>query len=163
MTPSHLFFGIASALVLSGCAVPSRPDGQALEEGKIKAEAIATAHARIDALNAHDAAKNVSYDRPDIVAMFHGTPNDVGAKADLATTKAMVGDPLAHVDLSAESVDAGGPDFAVYHATYDLTLTDPKTKAPAHERGNLLLGFKRQADGALKVAWEIASDTPPAK
>ena len=114
-------------------------------------------------MNAHDAAQNVSYDRPDIVAMFHGAPNDVGVKADLATTKAMVGDPLVHVDLSAESVDVGGPDFAVYHATYDLTLTAPKTKAPAHERGNLLLGFKRQADGALKVAWEIASDTPPAK
>ena len=51
MTPSHLFFGIASTLVLSGCACPSRPDGQALDQGKIKAQAIAMAHARIDAID----------------------------------------------------------------------------------------------------------------
>ena len=68
--------------------------------------------------------------------------------------------PLAHVDLSAESVDVGGSDFAVSHSFYVPTLTDPKTKAPVHEHGNLLIGLKRPPDGALSVAWEIASDTP---
>ena len=72
-------------------------------------------------------------------------------------------DPLAHVALSAETVDVGGPDFAVYHSSYDYTLTDPKTKGPSHEHGNYLVGFKRDANGTLKVAWEIVSDTPAPK
>ena len=154
--------GVASALILSGCAAP-QPGSRAVDAAKINAEVIAAAHAHIDAFNAHDAEKAVSADLPDVVVMFHGAPNDVGVAADLATTRAEVADPLAHVALGAESVDVGGPDFAVYHSTYDYTLTDPKTKSPAHEHGNYLIGFKRQSDGALKVAWQMISDTPAPK
>ena len=159
MMTARLSFGLASALILSGCSASSQSSSTALETAKIRAEVMAAAHGRIAALNAHDAEKNVSADMPDVVVMSHGAANDVGIAADLATTKAMIADPIAHVDLSAESVDVGGPDFAVYHSAYDLTLTDPKTKAPSHEHGNLLIGFKRQTDSALKVAWEIASDS----
>ena len=158
MMTARFSFGLASALVLSGCNAASQPSSTALETAKIRSDVMAAAHARIAALNAHDAKKNVSADMPDVVVMSHGAPNDVGIAADLATTKAMIADPIVHVDLSTESVDVGGPDFAVYHSAYDLTLTNPKTKAPSHEHGNLLIGFKRQTGGALKVAWEIASD-----
>ena len=156
-------FGLASALILSGCNAAPPSGARDAETAKVKAEVVSLAHARIAALNAHDADRNVSADLPDIVAMFHGAPNDVGVSADLASARAMVADPLLHVDLGAETVDVGGLDFAVYHATYDLTLTDPKTKAPSHEHGNLLIGFKRQSDGALKVTWEVVSDTPSPK
>ena len=155
--------GLALALVLWGCDGASRPGPKTVDPATLTAEVMAAAHARIDALNAHDAEKNVSADLPDVVVMSHGAANDVGVAADLATTRAMLADPRAHVDLSAESVDLGGSDFAVYHSIYVLTLTYPKTKGPVRERGNLLLGFKRQPDGALKVAWEIASDLPPPK
>ena len=163
MATARLCVALAAALVLTGCNAVRQSASKPVDAAAIRAEAMAAAHARIDALNAHDAEKNVSADLPDVVVMSHGAANDVGAAADLATTRAMVADPLAHVDLSAESVDVGGSDFAVYHSAYVLTLTDPKTRAPVHERGNLLIGFKRQPDGALKVAWEIASDTPAQK
>ena len=159
MMTARLSFGLASALILSGCNAATLSSSTAGESAKISTEVMAAAHARIGALNAHDAEKNVSSDMPDAVIMSHGAANDVGIAADLATTKALTADPIAHVDLSAEAVDVGGHDFAVYHSVYDLTVTDPKTKVPAHEHGNLLIGFKRQSDGAFKVAWEIASDS----
>jgi ketosteroid isomerase-like protein len=162
ITP-RLFIGLASALVLSGCNAALQCGSKATDTAKFRNEVVLAAHARIAALNAHDAEKNVGADMPDVVVMFHGAPNGVGVPADLATTKAMIADPAAHVDLSGESVDVGGPDFAVYHSAYDLTLTNAETRAPAHEHGNLLIGFQRQASGALKVAWEVASDTPSPK
>jgi ketosteroid isomerase-like protein len=155
---SRSISGLAVVLILSGSNAASQTGPKTVDTAKISVEVMAAAHARIDALNAHDAEKNVSADLPDVVIMSHGAANDVGAAADLATTKTMVADPLAHVDLNAESVDVGGSDFAVYHSAYVLTSTDPKTKTPVHEHGNLLIGFKRQPDGVLKVAWEIASD-----
>ena len=155
--------GLAWALILSGCSGTSQPSPKAVDTAKFSAEVVAAAHAHITAFNAHDAEKAVSAALPEVVVMFHGAPNDVGVAADLATTKAEVADPLAHVDLSAESVDVGGSDFAVYHSTYDYTLTDPKTKLAAHEHGNYLIGFKRQADGVLKIAWQIISDLPAPK
>ena len=160
---ARLFLGLASVLTFAGCSAAPQPRSKAVDAAKISAEVIAAAHAHISAFNAHDAEKAVSADLPDVVVMFHGAPNDVGVAADLATTKAEVADPLAHVALSGESVDVGASDLAVYHSTYDYTLTDPKTKLAAHEHGNYLIGFKRQAGGALKVAWQMISDTPAPK
>lgn len=31
------------------------------------------------------------------------------------------------------------------------TLTDPKSKVPPHEHGNLLIGFERQRDGSFSL------------
>lgn len=112
--PTRPFFGLASALLLLGCTAASQPGSRAVDNAKISAEVLSAAHARIAALNAHDAEKNVSADMPDVVVMSHGAPNEVGVSADLAATKALVADPLAHVDLSAESVDVGGPDFPIW-------------------------------------------------
>ena len=160
---SRLSLGLASALILSAGNAAAQPGSKAVDTAKISAEVVAAAHAHINAFNAHDAEKAVSADLPDVVVMFHGAPNDVGVAADLATTKSEVADPLAHVALSAESVDVGGSDFAVYHSSYDYTLTDPKTKSAAHEHGNYLIGFKRDTNGALRVAWQIISDVPAPK
>jgi hypothetical protein len=127
---ARLSVGLASALIISSCS--PAPASKAVDTAKSTAEVIAAAHTHNDAFNAHDAENAVSADMPDIAVMFHGAPNDVGLAADLATAKAEVADPLSHVALSAETVDVGGPDFAVYHFAYDYTLTDPKTKGPAH-------------------------------
>jgi ketosteroid isomerase-like protein len=163
MMTARISIVFASMMILSACNAPHQTGPNTVDPAKINAEVVAAAHAHIAAFNAHDAEKAVSADLPDVVVMFHGAPNDVGVPADLATTKAEVADPLAHVELSAETVDVGGADFAVYHSTYDYTLTDPKTKAPTHERGNFLIAYKRQPDGALKIAWEIISDVPAPK
>jgi len=112
-------------------------------------------------LNARDAAKAVAHDGADIVNMQHGAANYVGVDADLATTKLMVSDPNFKLAVSNESVDlAASGDLAVYHATYTYTFTSPASKAAASETGNLLLGYKKQSDGKLKLSWTVLSDAP---
>lgn len=99
-----------------------------------------------------------------MVGMFHGEPNVVGPEADLATTKKLFADsPDAHFSVANESVDVSSSgDMAVYRATYTYTATDPKTKKPMTETGNIVAGYKPQADGTWKVAWDIGADTPAA-
>jgi ketosteroid isomerase-like protein len=93
--------------------------------------------------------------------MFHGMANAIGPAGDMAITKQQLADPAAKVVVSDESVDvAASGDLAVYRATYAFTYTDPKTKTPTTEHGNWLIGYRRQADGALKVSWDVVSDTP---
>ncbi len=63
--------------------------------------------------------------------------------------------------LGRRSAAPGGSDMAVYRATYNFTSTDPKTKAPATETGNWVIGYKT-VDGGWKMAWSVVSDTPAA-
>jgi len=117
----------------------------------------------VGAFNDRNAEKATSYDAPDYVSMMHGTANLVGKDADLAANTALVADPNLKLSVSNESVDvAEAGDMATYRATYSYTFTDPKTKAPATEVGNWLIGFKKQPDGTLKMAWGVVSDTPAA-
>jgi len=48
-------------------------------------------------------------------------------------------------------------DPAVYRSTCAYTSTDAKTGKPGVERGNWLLGYRRQPDGSWKVAWTVVS------
>ncbi|MEO5937584.1 MAG: nuclear transport factor 2 family protein [Sphingomonas sp.] len=115
------------------------------------------------AYNAHDAVKAASYDAPDYVSMFHGFGTAVGPAADIASMKEQFADPAARFDLNIQSVDVSkAGDVAVVRSLYQYTFTDPKTKKPSSENGNWVAGFKRQADGSLKLAWSIGANTPAA-
>ncbi|MDQ2879538.1 MAG: nuclear transport factor 2 family protein [Pseudomonadota bacterium] len=149
------------AASLAGCHDGHR-DHHA-DAAKVSASVKADVQQLIADFNAHDAAKAVSHDAPDYVGMFHGMPNVVGPDADRTVTQQQMADPAAKVAVSDESVDvAKAGDMAVYRATYDYAYTDPKTKAPATERGNWLLGYKQQPDGGWKLAWGVVSDSGPA-
>ena len=112
--------------------------------------------------NAHDVGKVVGHDAPDVVQMFHGFPNFVGLAGDTTNNQQFfAANPNGHFALADAVVDvAASGDMAVYRATYVLTFTDPKTKAPATEHGNYLAGYKQQADGSWKMAWSIGADMP---
>ena len=72
-------------------------------------------------------------------------------------------DPLAKIAVSNESVDvAASGEMAVYRAEYAYTMTDSETKKPVIERGNWLIGYKTQADGSWKIAWNVVSNTAKA-
>jgi ketosteroid isomerase-like protein len=149
--------------VLSACnsAQPAKP---AVDTGKIADAVKADANQLATDFNSHDAAKAVSHDAPDIVAMFHGQLNGVGPAADLASTTQLFKDnPTAKFTLTNETVDvAASGDLAVVRSSYAYEFTDPKTKKLATETGNFILGYKPQPDGSWKIAWSIGADTPQA-
>ncbi|MEO8927364.1 MAG: DUF4440 domain-containing protein [Caulobacteraceae bacterium] len=136
----------------------------AADTGKIADAVKADVAQLVTDFNAHDATKTNSHDAPDVIAMGHGSPNVVGAAADLASAqKGFAADPTQHVTTANEVVDvATSGDMAVYRATYVFNGTDPKTKKAVSDTGNYLAGYKKQADGSWKIAWSVVSDTKPA-
>jgi len=151
--------GVLAAASLAACNAP--PAKPAVDTGKI-ADAVKADEAQLVAdFNAHDAAKVVSHDAPDVFQMGHGTPNVVGPAADLAANKTLLADPAQNFAVSGATVDvAASGDMAVYRSSYVYNFTDPKTKKPATESGNYLSGYKLQPDGSWKMEWSDISDTP---
>lgn len=145
--------------LLSACG-GEKAEAPKVDAAKIEEGVKANAASLIAAFNAKDAEKAVSLDAPDYVGMFHGMPNVVGPEADLALTKQQIADPAAKVEVSDETVSvATAGDRAMWRATYAYTFTDPATKQPTTERGNWLIGWRKQDDGSWKMAWSVVSDT----
>ncbi|MGB7655651.1 MAG: nuclear transport factor 2 family protein [Novosphingobium sp.] len=152
------FLSAAAALALvAGCAkAPTNDSAKVGDEVKTNMTEMVAAFA------ARDADKAVSWDAPDFVGMLHGTPNVTGQEADRALTKEQVADPAMKLSVSDAVVDvAASGDLAVWRATYNYTYTDPATKKAKTEVGNWVVGWKRGADGQMKEAWGVVSDTPP--
>ena len=117
----------------------------------------------VAAINAHDVEKVISHDAPDIVAMFHGTPNVVGPEEDKKMTAQLLADPAAHLRVTNETVDvAEAGDLAIYRATYAFTMTDPRTRKPVVEPGNWVVALKPGSGGTWQVVWDVVSNTGPA-
>ena len=150
---------LAGALLLAGCGTPA-PSAAPADTGKVADEVKDGMGKVIAAFNAHDAAGSVAMDAADYVGMLHGTPNVIGPAGDLALTKQQIADPAQKVDAQNAKVDvAASGDMAVWQATYAYTLTDPVKKVPATEHGNWVTIWKKQADGSMKVATSVVSDT----
>ena len=149
---------IAGLALVAGCNPAPAADGaKAREEVKTAMAGI------VAAFVARDADKAVSWDGPDFVGMFHGTPNVIGQEADRALTKEQVADPGMKFSVGDETIEAAASgDLAVWRATYSYTFTDPKTKQPKTEVGNWVVMWKRGSDGAMKETWSVVSDTPAA-
>lgn len=143
---------------MSACA---KPEAAEVDTAKI-AEIVKADFTQLLAdFNAKDIDKAVSHDAPDYVGMFHGAPNVKGPTEDAALTKLQVSDPNVKLAAAAAAVNVSeAGNTAVVLSTYDYTFTDPATKAAKTEHGNWVLGYKKQADGAYKIAWAVVSDTP---
>lgn len=153
---SRFLPGVAALALLAGCNT-----APAADSAKVGDEVKANMTEMVAAFAARDADKAVSWDAPDFVGMFHGTPNVSGKEGDLALTKQQVADPAMKFSVSDEKIDvAASGDLAVWRATYSYSYTDPVTKQPKTEVGNWVVGWKRQADGTMKEAWGVVSDTP---
>ncbi len=157
----------SSAMIVLGCAslaacnTPAATDKP--DTSKAEAAIKADVAKLVEEFNAHDAKAVVEHDMPDEVSMFHGAPNTIGKEADLMMTAKQMQDPLAKIAVSNEKVDvAASGEMAVYRADYAYTMTDSETKKPVIERGNWLIGYKTQADGSWKIAWNVVSNTAKA-
>ena len=146
---------LALALV-AGCN-----NAPAADSAKVGEEVKSNMTAMVAAFAARDADKAVSWDAADFVGMMHGMDNVTGPEADRALTREQVADPAMKFSVSDEVVDvAASGDLAVWRARYSYSFTDPATKQPKTEVGNWVVGWKRQADGTMKEAWGVVSDTP---
>jgi len=115
----------------------------------------------VEALNNRNIEKAVTHDTADSLGMFHGAANTVGPDQDLKAMKAVFVDPLAWIQVGKETVDVSDAgDKAVYRTTYNFRSTDAKTKKEAHEHGNWVIGYKKQANDTWKIAWSVVTDTP---
>ena len=159
MMKFHSASAVSTALLaLTVCMSPASAGS---DTAKIATAIKANEAVLIAAFNSCDAMKGISYDAPDVVSMFHGAPNVVGAAADMAEAKKGCLDKTQHVTAANETVDvAAAGDMAVYRSTYVFTGTDPKTKKPTAEKGNYLVGWKKQPDGSWKIEWSIGSNMP---
>ena len=149
---------VAGLALVAGCnSAPAADGAKAREEVKSAMAGI------VAAFVARDADKAVSWDGPDFVGIFHGTPNVIGQEADRAITKEQVADPGMKFSVGDEAIEvAASGDLAVWRATYSYTFTDPKTNQPKTEVGNWVVMWKRGSDGAMKETWSVVSDTPAA-
>jgi ketosteroid isomerase-like protein len=165
MTKSHLTGAAMVALLVASVGACSKPRATTSATDTVKiAAAIKADAAQSEAdFNAHNAAKLSSHDAPDVVGMYHGAPNVVGAVAALdRNQKSLAAGPSQHVTLANGSVDvAGSGEMAIYRSTYVFTVVDPKTEKTVTESGNYLAGYKLQPDRSWKITWSVISDSAP--
>ena len=154
----RLSVSLAAALLIGGC--DGKDDGR---QAQTATEVRDGMNQIVAAFAGRDADMAVSFDGPDFVGMYHGTPNLSGQEADLAITKQQVADPAMKFSVSDVAVEAAkSGDLAVWRATYTYTFTDPATKQVKTELGNWVVMWKRGADGKMKETWSTVADVPPA-
>lgn len=148
---------IAALVVFTLAACAGQTD-----TGKVADQVRADALGVVAAYNAQDAHKAASYDAPDYVGVYHGSPNTIGPAADEAGMKAQMAAAKVDWQLGEGKVTvAKAGDLGIFEAPYTFVITMPNTPV-ATEHGTWIAIFKRQGDGSLKLWRSIASDTPAA-
>jgi ketosteroid isomerase-like protein len=154
-----LLLALAAASALTACTrQPAQPDTTAIA-AQVRKDALGV----VAAYNAQDAHAAASYDAPDYVGIYHGSPNVVGPAADEAGMKAQMAAAKVDWSLGADKVtvaDAG--DLALFEAPYTFLVTYPQGGG-TRESGTWVAIFKRQDDGTMKLWRSIASDSPAPK
>ena len=145
-------------LSLAGCASapPATPAAPAVdiaaEQAKIR-QAEATAQ---KAWNGKDMEGILAYYADDATLMTPGEPAMKGKDAMRKALQGMLADTNLKLDFSAHRVEvAQSGDVAFSQGTYELTVTNPKTKKPIIDKGNYVTGYKKQADGNWKAVSDI--------
>ena len=148
----------AVALASSVALAPAARAAPAVDKAAIAATIKADAAKMIAGINAHDPQQATVFDDPDIVSMEAGRPSSIGADADRSgMAMAMKYVPswrIGVIDEWADVADSG--DLAVYRCTANQEFTGDDG-APMVEKMNYLAEFRRQADGAWRVAWSMVA------
>jgi uncharacterized protein (TIGR02246 family) len=149
---------LAAVVALAGCspqpsASPTAsPDTRAADEAAIRTlveQWSASAQAK-------DAATFASFYAQDGVVMLSNAPDMRGAAAIREGIAGMMQDPAFALSFEANDVVvAKAGDLAYETGTYAMTMTGPDKK-PASEKGHYVVVWRKQADGA----WKVAVDAP---
>jgi uncharacterized protein (TIGR02246 family) len=91
-----------------------------------------------------------------------GGPAVQGIEAIRTAYKELLADPNLSVHFRARRVEVSkSGDLAFTEGSYEMTVTDPNTKQPVHDKGNYLTTFKKQPDGSWKAVSDYASSEMP--
>jgi uncharacterized protein (TIGR02246 family) len=137
---------------------PAPPDTHDADVQAIKDTEAAWAKAAA----AKDADKFASYYTDDASLLLQDSPAINGKDAIGKAIKGMMGDPnfaLAFQGMRWDVAKSG--DVGYSQGAYTMTMTDPKSKKPASEKGKFLTVFKKQADGTWKSVEDMVSSDGP--
>jgi uncharacterized protein (TIGR02246 family) len=151
---------IAVVLVVVGCArqPAAAPETRAAEEATIRANVKEWSAAA----QAKDAEKFASFYAADGVIMLEDAPDISGMEAIREGLGGMMQDPNFALSFEADTVVvARSGDLAYETGAYTMAMTGAD-KAPATEQGHYVVVWRKQADGAWKVALDAPLSDPPA-
>ena len=161
MNVMRRFVAMVAVLVAVGCTQrPAEPpDTRAADEAAIRA----SIREWSAAAQAKDAAKFVSFYADDAVVMMAGAPDISGIAAIREGIGGMMQDPAFALSFAADNVVvARSGDLAYETGAYSMSMTGPDNK-PATEQGHYVVVWRKQADGAWKVAVDAPLSDPPAE
>jgi len=148
----------AAALLMTGCNQPPPPVAATLDTREADTKAI---HDIEDSWNkeyeAKDASKLVAHYADDATLMAPGMPASHGKDAIAKVLNEMAADKALALKFHADHVDvAKSGDLAVSQGSYEMTMTNPATKKPVHDKGSYVTVY-RKIDGAWKAISDIAT------
>jgi len=166
MNSALVRFGpLVVALSLVGCAQPAPPPQRVEPPDTRAADEAAVRAASKDwsaAAQAKDVEKFASYYAEDGVVLLEAAPDVKGMVAIRETLGGMMQDPNFALSFETTSVEvARSGDIAYELATFSLTLSDPKTKKPATQKGLGVVVWKKTG-GQWKAVVDAPVSDPPA-
>lgn len=157
-----LLIPVTALALLTACTqapAPAPPDTRAADEKAIRDQETAAGQA----WTAKDADKILALYADDATLMLPNSPAMSGKAAMGPAIKGAVADPNFSLSIQNTSVEASkGGDLGFVRGTYMVHQTDPKTKKAIMEKGNYVIVYKKQADGAWKIAADTAIPEAPA-
>lgn len=139
---------------------PEPPDTRAADESAIRAAVAKWAKAA----EAKDVEKFVSFYAPNGSLMAPGMNTVTGTAALREAVTGLMATPgLDKLTFGTSGVEvARSGDLAWEWGTYEMTVTDPKTKKTSTEKGKYVCVWKKQGDGSWKVVGDIFNADPAA-
>jgi uncharacterized protein (TIGR02246 family) len=106
----------------------------------------------------------VAHYADDATLMAPGMAHATGKAAIRSALKDMMSDGSFSLHFQARRVEvARSGDMGFSEGAYTMTVTDPATKKPIHDKGSYVTTYRKQADGSWKAVSDIAtSEVPPA-
>jgi ketosteroid isomerase-like protein len=152
---------LAAVLILPALAACQQP--AAVDAAKEEAAINAQVDAVNAAIKAKDADKIVAIDADDIRGYGGGGPDVASKDEDLKADKVFVADPAYGGSVKAEHLEvAKSGDLAIQTGSFDFTGTNPQTKAVEHSTGHWVAGWRKDKDGAWKMAAISVAPSAPA-
>jgi uncharacterized protein (TIGR02246 family) len=150
----NVYVSTLALVIFSGCntAPPAPAADVAAEQAKIReAEA-----ADMKSWAAKDVEGVLSFYADDATLMTPGMAAMKGKDAMRPVLKTLLADPNLKLEFSSQRIEVSkAGDVAFSQGTYQMTLTDAKTKKPVTDKGSYVTAYKKQADGSWKAVSDI--------
>jgi len=156
MTRHFVAVGLfAAALATVGCNQAPPPVAAAPDTREADAKAIRDMEEGWNKdYEGKDSAKLVAHYADDATLMAPGMPPSHGKDAIGKGLKEMVGDPNFALKFHTDRVETSkGGDLAFTQGSYEMTMTNPATKKPMHDKGSYVTVYKKAGD-----SWKAVSD-----